>query len=544
MPKPFTPTNRFILVVFSLWFLVSGLIVISTGYYRSQILTRQLANNRQKIQEDFHKVFYNYVYQLQGLQNYLNKTAQPQKALEELWENKRLASQLNFSLVQGVLLIDRSNHLSFATIANKQVNTKIRQALPPRDYLERLRKSPNKTIYGEIVQGILSGVPSIPIATGLYNNKGHYQGALILSINLNSLTKLFQAEGLQEITIIKRETNEPSVEAAYSQQITLKSYIANLLTHKARLSDQIFFPSYHISFKYDFAAERQVFKQIIVFLELGWTLMVISMGLIIYNYIYRPLRPAFRLLNQTAGVVGIRANPFLQLSYAISGQVEMLGSYRLRLQQIEHLNHQQKYIILGLHSLILRSMEHFTDKNQCFAEEITDQLTLEMQEPYYQDLVANIKESLVKNQEDMEQLLDAMQAITQSTRYDQREEIELASYLVQLGFSPADILTENSKRFFYQVYPALLTKLILLIKEGQSASYQLEEVKLEENSLNFIFLVKRVNIIPAHMLKAADKFSLPTAQLLGLVNNIQLTQSYSTSEAGVKNMELTCHFTN
>ena len=268
------------------------------------------------------------------------------------------------------------------------------------------------------------------------------------------------------------------------------------------------------------------------------------MGLIIYNYIYRPLRPAFRLLNQTAGVVGIRANPFLQLSYAISGQVEMLGSYRLRLQQIEHLNHQQKYIILGLHSLILRSMEHFTDKNQCFAEEITDQLTLEMQEPYYQDLVANIKESLVKNQEDMEQLLDAMQAITQSTRYDQREEIELASYLVQLGFSPADILTENSKRFFYQVYPALLTKLILLIKEGQSASYQLEEVKLEENSLNFIFLVKRVNIIPAHMLKAADKFSLPTAQLLGLVNNIQLTQSYSTSEAGVKNMELTCHFTN
>jgi hypothetical protein len=63
--------------------------------------------------------------------------------------------------------------------------------LPDRNYLRQIIKNPDQTIFGNIVIGAISKLPSIPIVTGLKNKYGQHIGNIILSSNLDKLSQNF-----------------------------------------------------------------------------------------------------------------------------------------------------------------------------------------------------------------------------------------------------------------------------------------------------------------------------------------------------------------
>jgi DNA replication initiation complex subunit (GINS family) len=208
--------------------------------------------------------------------------------------------------------------------------------LPDRNYLRQIIKNPDQTIFGNIVIGAISKLPSIPIVTGLKNKYGQHIGNIILSSNLDKLSQNFYKGYVNIITIVGIDTVS-STQHDLNKSTFFSFFLKNIIN-----SEQTFEvitkynPSIGIKISYNINALKLDFfysmlRHFVVIFVIGVTILVLY-----YRFILLPLRPALKILDNLLPIIDTQGNLFCVVGGALEKQEQYLLDHKFKLQEQNH----------------------------------------------------------------------------------------------------------------------------------------------------------------------------------------------------------------
>ena len=175
--------KKLFIINFLLFIIVLSIILYIKISVCTENFTDDIFNNKNLIKLDLVKLQANYRRQILFTKNNIEQyyTDLNNEKLKDFFDSNETLV-LDKSIISAIIVTDKDYNIEYSNIDKAPRGTNFKSV--KRNYLNEVKKNPEKIVIGEIVQGILTNKPSIPLATGLIGKDGEFVGALIFSINL------------------------------------------------------------------------------------------------------------------------------------------------------------------------------------------------------------------------------------------------------------------------------------------------------------------------------------------------------------------------
>lgn len=233
--------------------------------------------------------------------------------------------------VGSLIICNIQNEILYPSVdkVTKMPNTK----LPERDYLRQITETPDQIIFGNIVIGTLSNLPSIPIVTSLKNKSGKHIGNIILSSNLDKLSQNFYKGYINTITIVGSDAIS-STQNNLNKFAFFRFFLKNIINSEQNFEVITKYnPHIGIKISYNISSLKSEFfysmlRHFIVTFAICVTILVLY-----YRFILLPIRPALKILNNLLPIADSRGNLFCLVGGALEKQEKHLLDQQFKLQE-------------------------------------------------------------------------------------------------------------------------------------------------------------------------------------------------------------------
>lgn len=482
--------------------------------------------NKSSIELDFRRLQLYYKSQISFVKNKIEPIIDNPKKVQE------------FLTSQEMLLIDRSRiNVIIITDENFKIRTLDQNQLlehsitiENRDYLKIIKKSPDLIILGDVVEGVITKKPAIPLATGLKDKHGKMNGALIFSVNLASLQKSLLGCALVKVLIENDDNNARNGKIYEDLKNSPKAFfISNVLypgSTNIGLINPIDLMHKPIYLEYDITELRNQFMQELgtYYITLGILFAIID--LLIYCYMLYPIRSVMFVLDKVVDKESTGISIFNQLTNLVILQSEKISAQKL-------LQKQQQMHLMAIMSLSKYSVNSISEN---LVDDI-DELVTGQNKTFlsqYKELVQEIQQKLVNSESDIQASLDVGTEIFDLVMNNPKEVTNFFSLLIEGGVSAALIAeqgqyNEDSKflatpinqavrqsSLGILIYKKLFYKLIQEILQSQNENNVLTRVNIMANNIDFIFTHYGSGSL------AGFKINLIRCKILGVFNNVKI----------------------
>lgn len=262
--------------------------------------------------------------------------------------------------VGSLIICNLQNEIIYPRIDN--ITNMQNAKLPDRDYLKQIIEAPDQIIFGNIVIGAISKLPSIPIVTSLKNKYGKHIGNIILSSNLDKLSQNFykgyinviKIVGIDTVSSTQNDLNKSAFFSFFLKNIVYSEQNFEVITkYNPYIGIKI---SYNINaLKLDFF--YSMLRHFVVILVIGVTILVLY-----YRFILRPLRPALKILNNLLPITDTQGNLFCVVGGALEKQEQYLLDQKFKLQEQNHKLLSMIYSVSTVGHYIKNRLEYLVEE--------------------------------------------------------------------------------------------------------------------------------------------------------------------------------------
>lgn len=427
--------------------------------------------------------------------------------------NSRKTSILDRSSIGAIIVSNNSHKIIYSNALDNKDNNKF--SLPHRSYLDKVKLHPNSVTIGEIVTGVLTKLPSIPLATGITNKNNEFKGYLIFSINLDNLSRNLVRNALSSVLIKDQINSDYKINSNYLRSYPIRFFIRNIILGKENISFTTFepFTGKYIELFYNTSTIKTDFYSNFI---ANSTIVFCLLLLILIFYYFRILRPLQPTLNTISNIAKIEnlnnSNIFSLINTAVSEQSKTISLQKTAYQE-------QLFKLIALTSSVSEITRYIKNKMEILVENVSDiRLSTKQDLSKHQQIIfKELENTVINSEQDIKSLLSNYMNIAHSMKIYDKQEIDIISLLLECGINQSFISVQSmvdcEELALHKLLFSTLIQEIISFKEGDLV---LSQVRIEGNRLNFIFNQLNDVIVTGFNEK------LIICKIWGLFNNIQV----------------------
>ena len=491
-------------------FFISMLII---AYFAAASLTGKfltsLDNDIVLITSDFCKLQLSYSNRIKYVKSDLEQLEiNPQELNKYFNSDKTLI--LDRSNIGAIIVSDNAQKIIYSDASTEPNKTIL---LPNRSYLDKLKSTPDKIVFGDIVTGILTKRPSIPIATKLKSKDNKFEGYLIFSINLKNLSLRLVKNSLSGILI----QDSPNIEYENNYELLKDSPLRFFLNHILFGTETILFTA-HENFTGKFLElqynTRNIKMELYALLITSSCIVfcILLVVLLFYYYrILRPLRPALNFINNITDIQKFNDNNlFSFINTALSEQSKAISFH-------ENAYREQVFKLISLTSTASAINYYIKNTLEELLENIHDiKSNARIRLHKRQRIVfEELENAVVNSEQDIKSLLSNFVKIAELIKIHDKQDIDIVSLLAELNVN-SSIVDHTVSDIKLTLNKTLFRVLLEEIVSLQNNDLNLYKINLENNALNFIFTQSYDTILNGN----GEKFII--FKIWGILNNIRV----------------------
>jgi len=532
-----TNYNKGLIKIFSLSIVIFLLVIALAFYLKLQTSSASFVNHIQKnklsLLSDFKKLHFNYIRQIKFIKSYIEELKEKLSEEElKIFFNSSMTLILDRSNINTIIITDKNFNIKFLDNSLAQENLTFKNK--KRNYLEKIRNNPDQIVLGEIVEGVLSHNISIPLAIGIKNPQGGFGGSIIFSINLESLNRDLIRGSLCNLIISDNKLSK-TIKLEIIQNHSKTFFLKNvLLTTDACMPFVEFdeFSKKYLHLEYNIQKYRQKFFQELISIIILITALFITVLLLLYFYIFRPIKSVSPMLEVALHPNNITdGNFFHKLAKFIINQ-----SYQL--QEQNFLYKQQETRLASVLYLSAFIAKYINNRSENLTEDVEDVIASfeNKAQINFQHALREIYQISLNNEQNIKSILNASIEVLDLTKNQHKEPVDIKKFIKELNLGVIiTILVSNSSEnsdyvtnvisgpvnHEHMLYKVLFDKLIQEILLFEDGITKLSEIKIDRNkAISFIF--DFVN----KKFETKEKNNLINAKIWGALNNIQIKVYY------------------
>lgn len=446
--------------------------------------------------------------------------------------NSDSALILDRSAINTVIVTDHNKNVIFSDLLDNNNGLESDQ-LKARQYLNKIALNPNQVVFGEIVTGILTNVPSIPIATGIRDKSNNYIGAIIFSVSLENLSKNLSLGSLKSIKVKNASINNSNIIETIKNNpfyYTIREILfGNSTIEIVSYNDLI---KKYVIVEYD--VSPYISEAVTHILIYGFIIMLVLSFIFIFYYynILKPIRPTLQIIQNLsdANTSNKKISLFGSVVSSITKQSQLL-------QEKEYVYKEQLTQIISVICSIDSLTSYVKNKLEFLTEEIQDLSSAkELSNKHIKTKLRHIEQAVIDNENEVNSVLYSFNKIFKLLESQKKQEFKVIELLKQSNLDK-DLLndqvkTNNSeivKLYDYSVfvYKSLFDTLIDEIIQFNSQSLSIKSVNVLDKKIEFIFKeIRDSKILSQHE-------RLVLCKLWGIFNDILITLEYHKNEIKV-----------
>ena len=500
---------------------IIGLFIISciiSGCFIANSLMQNLSISVEKdkmlIVSDFRKLHFSHTKQIKWLKSEIEQIELDHQSLDKLFKSDKI-QMIDKTSISAIIITDQNKNILYSDLEDGVSNQK-KQSLAERVYLDQVKIYPNQVIIGDIVTGVLTGLPSIPISISLLKDNT-FNGAVVFSITLDNLSRHLIKNSLISILIKEKSNIVPLDLNNTSKHSAIKFFLKKILLNQESIITFTVLENLsgkYIELNYDV---NLIFQEFVASFSINALLIFCILSLILAFYYYRillPLQPALTIINNLPlyNQLGNRSL-FSLINTTITDQSKAIALH-------ENAHHEQLLKLISIIHSFSAVTEYVKNKLEFLAENISDinfdSSKLKLPK-HYKKTLTEIEETVIHSNQDIKRFFINFIKISETLKTQDKEEVDLLNILEQGGVNSAMINEYNvdqkiQKTLYKTLIETLFTE-IINIKQEELSLYQ---VGIDINRIDFVFK-QRNNFI---MINCDEK--LITCKIWGLFNNISI----------------------
>lgn len=504
------------ILIMTILFVISC--IISGCFIANSLITnfsRSVEKDKMLIVSDFRKLHFSHMKQIKWLKSEIQQASLNKQELENFFNSDKI-QMIDKTSISAIIITDKSKNILYSDLINIKQNQKS-PLLPDREYLEKIKLDHNQVVIGDIVTGVLTGLPSIPISISLTNNNNEFIGAVIFSVTLDNLSKHLIKNSLTSILIKDKSDIAFFNSDNILEKSSLSFFLEKILFNKTTLITFTILESLsgkYIELNYNLDL---IFKDFLSSFTINALLIFCILSLILafyYYYILLPLQPALAIINNLALYNQQRnTNLFSLISTAVADQSKAIAVH-------EAAYYEQFLKLMSIIHSFSAVTEYVKNKLDLLAENISDTNfdSSKLKLPrHYKKILTEIEDNVANSKQDIKSFFLNFIKISEILKKQNKEELDLLNSLEQCGVNKAIINDYTIEQKIQKpLYKTLIENLFIEIINIKEEELSLHQININNNRLDFVFKQKNNYI----MINCNEKLII--CKIWGLFNNISI----------------------
>lgn len=490
------------------------------------------------LDSDLKKLHFSFERRLDYISKQLESKSFNKNSIKKIFDSEVVAL-IDRSSINAIIITDHNKQVIFSDFSNlSNTNDRKINQLQTRKYLEKLMFDPDLVIVGEIVTGILTQVPAIPIATGVKGKHGEFLGSLIFSVGLENLSQNLSRGSLVHINIqdyvkdpidllevIKYRPVQFIVNNIFDASPSVKIVVYNHLIKKFLILE------YDISSYIDAICISTIRYSAVI-------LLILALIFCFYYFsILKPIKPSLKIIQKISDSNESVFNNshfslFDSMVFSVENQSQLLQKY-------EYMYKEQLTRIVSVVCSVESLTNYVKNKLECLTEEIQD-ISSETQSnnAYKNTKINHIKQIVINNESEVNSVLYGFNKVFKLLDSQEKKEFKISEILNESGLDVS--LWNNSTKveidkiqdYSVVVYQSLFKVMIDEILNFNSQALSLFSINIKEGHI-LEFTFKEI----ADNKTMSQHEQLMLCRLWGMFNDILITLEYRRGE-----MKVICQF--
>lgn len=503
--------KSFLLLVVCL--LVSAGVVFGLlSHNESRKLYRTIDSHVRSVELDLQKMQYLYSRQLQYIASHLRTIIDKPQSIKRFFDSDD-SLILDRAAIHSILVTDSTGKIIYNNITSKSLK---QGTVKHRKYFVNIRSTPNQVVLGQVVQGLISKKPALPVSIGISDAEGNFRGGLIFGVALDNIAQNLKYSVLEKIHL---NNIEQCLDATALFNGSLYQFLRVILSN---FSGNYVHRIYDVNTNQciELTYNTRIIQQDLLFEFVAYILLlVIILGSIFIFYYYRiirPLYPAFHSLKLISNHSLQSGNLYTAISTGVQEQQQLL-----ELQKQDHALQVQKLAMLinSLGSL----GGYVQNKLEILAEDIASESTQKIaKDKVSAKNLERIQELAVDSSEEVIEIVKAFFGASIVLQTQQKSNYNLSDLITKLS---DDYPVEVQENFIDKVILFYTAPLELLLNEIKKCS----DIGIGEptciisstEGIRFIFDINKQFEVSLH-----KQFAL--CKLWAMLNDIEIRLVYNT----------------
>lgn len=490
-----------------------------TFYYEasktSTAITDRFKQDEELILKDLKKLSLSYKRQISSVATNLQDITLTEKALEQYFNSDK-ASMLDRSVIDAILITDINQNLIYSDIQKINANTNSNIRIDKRDYFDAIKNEPKKIVFGNIVEGVLTKKPAIPIATNLINAENKICGYLIFSVTLENIASNLTNNNLYSIKLLNKPENSSNQLSSTNFSQSLTSFFLPLLFKNSDKSDKLEFVTFdeysnkYVVLNYNTRPILQGFYHDSLVNILIFTIATGILAILYCLYVLIPMKKCITMIQNSPaeGSDIVNNNLFYYIRSSLYNQQLEIRNKDIAIQeQLARLIQ----VILSVSSI----SDYVSQKLTILTEDIADAGYSNKSHSKESELLVNDAVDIISNTNDgirktFANILDLLYVLGD----DKKEDCYVTDVILQHLKTPE--LLHSRSNHPVRLYINLFNYLIQEIMEIDKTGTPLQKVNVNEDSTTMEFIFKSQG---KDVISKSDN-TLTLCRILGSFNKI------------------------
>lgn len=477
--------KKTILCFTGILFLLSLIVLYYQAHKTNSDAIDDFKRDEELILKDLKKLALSYKRQISFTAKDLQEIKLTNSNIDQYFSSSK-ASVLDRSIVDGILITDTNRQIIYSDIQGFSANQNIK--INNRTYFADIKDEPYKVVFGNIVEGVLTKKPAIPVATNILNSNNEIHGYIIFSVSLENIASNLINSNLFSIQLF----NEPKKQDNPSPGTnTVTSFFLPLIINNNK---QIEFTSYdeysnkYVTLSY---STQPIFTEFYYNSLFSILLIAIPTGILFalyYFYVLIPMKKCISMI-KTSPADGndiINNNLFYYIRSSLYNQQLEIRNKDFKIK--DQLNRLMQVI------LSVSSISHYVSKKlSILSEDISDNAGLFHQEndrialldrPLLDEALSMISDTDDEIKKTFASILDLCYILTD----DKKEECCVIDIITPYLQTPEILHSEGSHPV--KLYVNLFRYLVQEILAIEKYNTPLEKVFVSSDNTNIEFIFK------------------------------------------------------
>lgn len=428
--------------------------------------------------------------------------------IEQYLSSNKILLLDNFGV--GSLIICNLQNEILYPIVDKVTNME-NNKLPNRDYLRHITEAPDQIIFGNIVMGTLSKLPSLPIVTGLKNKSGKHIGNIILSSSLDKLSHNFY-KGYIDIMKIVGNDAISSTQYNLNNSAFFYFFLRSVIKSEQNFDVITKYNSYiGIKISYNISSLKSEFFYSVLRHFIVTCAICVTMLVLYYRFILLPIRPALKILNSVLPITDSKDNLFCLVGGALVKQEKHLLDQQFKLQD-------QNNKLLSIVCSVSTVGHYIKNKLEYLVEEVDSDVFKQLSSEEKR-ILEKLKYLIYSNESEIKSVMSHCIKLFMSLGSKTKTTYNVVDLLLKSEISQQMINLDNNIAIYCNLYKDLFLILIEEITYFSKYDITLTKVTLDTqtNILSFRFSQNNNSLVSGYN----EQYTI--CKLWASFNNINIT---------------------